>query len=514
MTGKIISRTAFFILTSFFILLCLALVSSLDNCTSDIYANPKLEGKMNVCNYQGRLFACQQNITLPYIMFYHESSWPASWGWDVRCNNFNTPWCWVRNHNPLTGALGSWHNGYNYGTCLNPPAQLIICNSNSDCGTNGFVGNLFCSSNNVFQNYKTYICNNAGTTSSYCSSADSGQLKQDCGDSYCDLFLSYCKSGNVYHSRTCYDKGCSDGACFSNSRTEEVLVQTCSYGCSNGICNQPNETNNAPIISNIQVQATNSTARITWGTDILSDSVVNFGLNTSLGTIISNSGFVLNHIIDLLNLEINTTYYYNVKSCNSQNNCTTSGIFNFKTLSNQEQNNLAPSPVTNLQAINITNTSILWTWTNPSSSNFKGVMINIPGILSNYFLNNTFNSYLQGGLVPDTEYTIIIKSLGFNGLNSTDVSNTARTLSNQNQTQPIIIHHHTTKKSKIINTIEETIPEPEIIRRGVVLGNLTTIDLTSTSKKPSLNLSVLFWLLLFLILLILILIILLLLRRR
>ncbi|MBM3233908.1 PKD domain-containing protein [Candidatus Pacearchaeota archaeon] len=63
----------------------------------------------------------------------------------------------------------------------------------------------------------------------------------DCGSNYCDSFgNNYCKSGNVYHSRTCYDKGCSSGACFNNQRIDEQLVQTCSSSqiCSNGMCNE------------------------------------------------------------------------------------------------------------------------------------------------------------------------------------------------------------------------------------------------------------------------------------
>ena len=114
---------------------------------------------------------------------------------------------------------------------------VIICSTNSQCGTNGFIGNPFCQSGNVFQNYITYTCNNPGTSSSSCSNSTAAQLKQDCGSSYCDNFGgNYCKNGNVYHSRTCYNKGCSNGACFSNSYTDEQLVQTCSNGCLNGAC--------------------------------------------------------------------------------------------------------------------------------------------------------------------------------------------------------------------------------------------------------------------------------------
>lgn len=61
---------------------------------------------------------------------------------------------------------------------------------------------------------------------------------QSCSSSYCTSFsANYCKNGNVYHSRTCYDNGCANGGCFSNPRTEEALVQFCQNGCLNGNCN-------------------------------------------------------------------------------------------------------------------------------------------------------------------------------------------------------------------------------------------------------------------------------------
>lgn len=75
-------------------------------------------------------------------------------------------------------------------------------------------------------------CNNLGT------------IKTDCGeDSYTSFGSNYCKNNNVYHSRTYYDKGCSGISCFNTPSTDEQLVQTCSYGCTSGVCNaQPGQS--------------------------------------------------------------------------------------------------------------------------------------------------------------------------------------------------------------------------------------------------------------------------------
>lgn len=115
--------------------------------------------------------------------------------------------------------------------------QPIECNENSDCGTSEFIGNVFCSSDDLFQNYITYTCNNPETPESYCSDSTSPKLKQDCGDSSCGNFgENYCKGDDVYHSRNCVDKGCESGSCFSENRVDEQLIKECDYDCVNGDC--------------------------------------------------------------------------------------------------------------------------------------------------------------------------------------------------------------------------------------------------------------------------------------
>ncbi|MSU60393.1 MAG: hypothetical protein EXS52_00555 [Candidatus Staskawiczbacteria bacterium] len=69
---------------------------------------------------------------------------------------------------------------------------VITCSTNSQCGTDEFVGNISCQNNDVYQGYKTYTCNNPGTTSSYCSNNTVSQLKQMCAAA----------------------QGCNNGGCF------------------------------------------------------------------------------------------------------------------------------------------------------------------------------------------------------------------------------------------------------------------------------------------------------------
>lgn len=136
------------------------------------------------------------------------------------------------------------NNAHTLDKCENPGTVNSYCNhtpticlNDNECGTNGFFGELTCQSNNVFQNFVTYICNNPGTVNSSCSNSVNLQIKQDCGTNSCLNFgTNYCKANDVYHSRTCYNNGCSSGSCFNNSYNDEALVQSCISGCNNGQC--------------------------------------------------------------------------------------------------------------------------------------------------------------------------------------------------------------------------------------------------------------------------------------
>ena len=142
---------------------------------------------------------------------------------DVDCNDNNVS---TRDqcNNPGTGS------SYCTNTKLN-------CVSNNDCGVTGFIGSEFCVGTNVFKNFQNSTCKNPGTINSYCSVFVNSNLVNSCGDNYCDSWgQNTCKNGNVYHSRTCYNKGCATGKCVTSTFVEEESLEICSYGCTNGQC--------------------------------------------------------------------------------------------------------------------------------------------------------------------------------------------------------------------------------------------------------------------------------------
>jgi len=161
-------------------------------------------------------------------------------------------------------------------TCSGETCTNIICNANSDCGTNGLVGSPFCQSNNVYQNYKTYTCNNPGTASSSCTNNTEAQLQTNCtGSQTCSNgscsnscttnYQQRCSGSNVYWYDSCgnqgnliqycpngcYGSSCANNNCTSNYQqrclgnnlywydscgNQQSLIQYCQNGCSNNYC--------------------------------------------------------------------------------------------------------------------------------------------------------------------------------------------------------------------------------------------------------------------------------------
>ena len=124
-------------------------------------------------------------------------------------------------------------------TCHNPglPSSFctnedMTCLSDSDCGNDGFIGEFFCSANNVKRNFVDYTCVNPGKINSSCASNMSQQLIQDCNGLVCVEGAcasitchnnSDCGDGNIYTDDICHKPGtpqsfCTHGeiSCFTN----------------------------------------------------------------------------------------------------------------------------------------------------------------------------------------------------------------------------------------------------------------------------------------------------------
>jgi len=116
--------------------------------------------------------------------------------------------------------------------------NVVNCVTNSDCGITGFITDNYCFLNKVFSNFQESTCKKPGTLESHCEVLIYPLLLSDCGGDYCDNFGdNYCKDGDVYHSRACYERGCEQGTCStSNPILDEEIVENCRFGCFHGAC--------------------------------------------------------------------------------------------------------------------------------------------------------------------------------------------------------------------------------------------------------------------------------------
>jgi hypothetical protein len=114
------------------------------------------------------------------------------------------------------------------------------------------------------------------------------------------------------------------------------------------------------------------------------------------------------------------------------NTNSTSVVFEVNTTSQPPTDTTVPNSIENLNATDITNTTILWTWDNPSDSDFSHAIVFLDG---GNALNTSSESFQAIGLIPNSTHTVIIWTADTSGnINNTDVSNTATTLSVSNGT--------------------------------------------------------------------------------
>jgi len=129
--------------------------------------------------------------------------------------------------------------------CVDGECVDVVCDKDSDCGKDGLRGDLFCRNNNVFQKYREWECVNPGTQDSSCEKSTSNQRQEICMRDYCNNWRAdYCKNGDVYRYRNCFERGCEEGACFKiGPIVEEDKVRECEFGCSKGECKELPECN-------------------------------------------------------------------------------------------------------------------------------------------------------------------------------------------------------------------------------------------------------------------------------
>lgn len=151
----------------------------------------------------------------------------------------------------------------------NDPRCVVECQTDGGCGTDGWIGSDYCSGDDVWNTWRTWTCNNPGTSSSSCSYADITQLKEDCADtceagvcitsacnsdadcpddSYSDI---YCSANDIYRdlaSFTCINPGTPSSECQSSTTPE--LVEACDDSL---YCNGAETCQNAACVEGVPI---------------------------------------------------------------------------------------------------------------------------------------------------------------------------------------------------------------------------------------------------------------------
>ncbi|HTK04833.1 MAG TPA: fibronectin type III domain-containing protein [Candidatus Eisenbacteria bacterium] len=126
-----------------------------------------------------------------------------------------------------------------------------------------------------------------------------------------------------------------------------------------------------PVISNIQVSAiTQTSATVSWDTDVASDSKVDFGSTAAYGNTTASATMVTSHSINLTGLVKNHTYHYRVRSQDSFAQETVSPDDTFNTAADT-------TPPANVSPFTATagNQSVSLSWGNPTDPDFDRVKI-------------------------------------------------------------------------------------------------------------------------------------------
>jgi len=268
-----------------------------------------------------------------------------------------------------------------------------------------------------------------------------GVMLEDTGD-----LKGYAWGENIgWLSFNCVDSSSCATSNFKTSVNLSLLglVSSCPVcsGCrSCPVCEAPPSSDTTPpVVSGISsVNISQNSAQITWQTNEISDSIVEYGVDTSYKFLTGNPGDisikVLTHNVDLKNLLSDTAYHFKIMSRDSSGNLFVSADQTFKTLPSSEPNK--PDNPDNLQLIlpeeaivkNLTNFSSSISWQTDLKANSLVRIKTADAPNSDWQEIGDTGDYVTDhlvtltGLKPDTSYQYQVKSVNSSG--STAISKT------------------------------------------------------------------------------------------
>jgi hypothetical protein len=224
----------------------------------------------------------------------------------------------------------------------------------------------------------------------------------------------------------------------------------------------------------------NSSAVITWSTDVSATTQLAYGTTTALGQLSPlQTTLSASHGVTLTGLISGTTYYFVAQSTGANGATGYSTVMSFTTLGTAP---LGPPNISNVQVSSITNTTATITWTTDQASTSQ---VNY-GTTTAYGLQSTLNSNLQTsqsvtltGLTPGTTYDFDVVSANAGAMSSTSANSTFST-TNVTYTAPVITNVSTTNLASTSVTVTWTTDQPSNsqVKYGTTTayGSSTTLD--------------------------------------
>ncbi|MFZ5863437.1 MAG: fibronectin type III domain-containing protein [Nitrospirota bacterium] len=200
-----------------------------------------------------------------------------------------------------------------------------------------------------------------------------------------------------------------------------------------------------PVISGTTASTVSATSSvITWSTNEVSTSVVDYGLTTAYSATSSDAVRVTSHSITLTGLTASTVYHYRVRSVDAAGNNASSSDFVFTTSAAPDT---TPPTLTGISAGSITSTGASITWTSNEAATTQVEY----GTTTAYGASTTLNATLVtshsatvSGLLAATTYNYRVRSADAAGNLAVSGNRTFTTSAAPDTTPPSIFNLTTT----------------------------------------------------------------------
>ncbi|MCH8292936.1 fibronectin type III domain-containing protein [Candidatus Poribacteria bacterium] len=165
-------------------------------------------------------------------------------------------------------------------------------------------------------------------------------------------------------------------------------------------------------ISEVTVSVEGNNALIRWKTDLLADSLVDYGVTTSYGLNAMDAALTAQHSVTLTGLQLQTTYQFRVKSTNESSTFAQSGNVTFATLAEGEK---APEPSKVEATAKDDSATITWKTNESAAGEIEYGESTAYGSVATSGDSKITHSVQLTGLKPETTYHYRIKVTDLDG---------------------------------------------------------------------------------------------------